>query len=231
MLRKRQHGFTLIELLVVIAIIAILAAILFPIFTTAKAKGQQNACLSNVRQLGMAFATYCDDHGGRFCPYAQPIPGRWRPEWRYWIENIMPYVKNERIFICPSRPLRGYQFIYYWVGYGLNYYYLGSNIPGQPGYTGIVASTIMTPTKTVFLTDSRGRKSVSGDLALKGPYGYYIYSDIATPYGLSEDAYTYEVSDCHNGGANIAWCDGHSSWMKKDKIAHDISLWNPSLRK
>lgn len=228
----RNRGFTLIELLVVIAVIAILAAILFPAFISAKARAHQNACLSNVRQLATAFTRYCDDHNGRFCAYAQPIPGRWRPEWRYWMENIMPYVKNESVFLCPARPTKG-KFIFYWIGYGLNYYYLGSNVPGQPGYTGVLAASIKKPSKTLFLVDSRGRKTKKGyddDSLLVGPYGPYIYSDIATPYGLS-DSYVYEVSDCHGGGANIAWCDGHAGWMHNDKIAYDIKLWDPGTQK
>lgn len=222
---SKRGGFTLIELLVVIAIIAILAAILFPVFMSAKARANQSACLSNVRQLGMAFSRYCDDHNGRFCAYAQPIPGRWIPEWRYWMENISPYVKNDSVFICPARPLRGYPFIFYWVGYGFNYYYLGSNVQTHHGYAGIHASTIKSPSRTVFLADSRGRHTVSGDLALKGPYGPYIYSDVATPVGLP-GSMTYEVAACHNGGANIAWCDGHAGWMTNEKISSDFSLWD-----
>jgi prepilin-type N-terminal cleavage/methylation domain-containing protein/prepilin-type processing-associated H-X9-DG protein len=227
----KRRGFTLIELLVVIAIIAILAAMLFPVFLRAKARAQQAACLSNVRQLALAFSRYCDDHHGRFTPYAQNIPGgHLSTEWVYWMENIQPYVRNKNVFICPARP-KG-TFSMYWLGYGLNYYYLGSPYVGQPGYNGIMVSAIRTPTKTVFLADSRGRRTVSGEP--DGPYGPYIYSDLTCPYNLPPGTpadRTYQVSDCHNGGANVAWCDGHAGWMIYRKIAYDIALWDPSLAK
>lgn len=66
MLRRIRQGFTLIELLVVIAIIAILAAILFPVFLAAQAKAKQTQCMGNLKQIGIATTLYIDDNGGRF---------------------------------------------------------------------------------------------------------------------------------------------------------------------
>ncbi|MCE5323335.1 prepilin-type N-terminal cleavage/methylation domain-containing protein [bacterium] len=231
---RRVKGFTLIELLVVIAIIAILAAILFPVFTGAKAKGKQAACLNNVKQLATAYTIYCDNYDGKLCPYATPGAGQWNPNWHYWMENIMPYVRNYKVFECAARPMGKYSdyngtYWYKFIGYGINYYYLASNIEGQPGYvpTGFVASTVKNPAKTVFLVDSIGRTVQSGDVPTDGPYTYNgqscIYSDIATPKKLPNE---YIVSDCHNGGAIVAWCDGHASWMKKTKLCKDTSLWD-----
>lgn len=232
----KKRGFTLIELLVVIAIIAILAAILFPVFTSAKEKGKQSACMSNVRQLAMAYNRYGDDNNGHLCLYAEKAPGKWSTTWRYWMENIMPYVKSYKVFECPSRPMGKYSdpsnpYWYRFIGYGINYYYLASNVEGQPGNieSGFVMSTVVNPAKTVFLADSIGRiaGSVSGDI-MDGPYKYNgkncIYSDIATPKDLPP--YEYMVSDCHNGGANVAWCDGHASWMKQTKLCADTTYWD-----
>ncbi len=115
-----RKAFTLIELLVVIAIIAILAAILFPVFAQAREKARQTTCLSNCKQIGLGITMYVNDYDETFprnddCIAPQRIP--YQPnavgcsgpygqrvnhyKWQYW---IYPYVKNIQIFFCPSRP-------------------------------------------------------------------------------------------------------------------------------
>lgn len=87
----RKTGFTLIELLVVIAIIAILAAILFPVFAQARAKARQASCLSNMRQLGTATLMYAQD-------YDETVGRKW---WDLHVD-LLPYVKSIDIFVCPA---------------------------------------------------------------------------------------------------------------------------------
>src|SRR6187401_2471405 len=105
----RRRGFTLIELLVVIAIIAILAAILFPVFAQARAKARQSACLSNMKQLGTGLTMYAqdwdetlplNDYNGNGLA---PLPG-WRDPRAgdSWASGIYPYVKNLQIYVCPE---------------------------------------------------------------------------------------------------------------------------------
>jgi len=122
----RKQGFTLIELLVVIAIIAILAAILFPVFARAREKARQSACLSNCKQLGLAVMQYVQDYDGCYPDAASTglwdytvgyIGGPFISEYaiRIWADQahttpygmgktLNPYVKNMQIFVCPSDP-------------------------------------------------------------------------------------------------------------------------------
>jgi prepilin-type N-terminal cleavage/methylation domain-containing protein/prepilin-type processing-associated H-X9-DG protein len=110
-LARPRRGFTLIELLVVIAIIAILAAILFPVFAQARAKARQATCVSNLKQLGNAMLMYVQDFDETF-PHvpANRVGVDARIDWGKdtWAYNdvyvvLQPYVKNYKVFFCPDR--------------------------------------------------------------------------------------------------------------------------------
>lgn len=99
---RSRPGFTLIELLVVIAIIAILAAILFPVFAQAREKARQASCQSNLKQMGTAMRMYTDDYDGVFIP-SYLFPNGWRRCPHYiWPDFVQPYIKNWQVFTCPS---------------------------------------------------------------------------------------------------------------------------------
>lgn len=102
---NRPNAFTLIELLVVIAIIAILAAILFPVFAQAREKARQTSCLSNTRQIAMAIAQFSQDHD-EYLPKAffnDVVNGDTGMPWNTgWDAAIFPYIKNTQVFQCPS---------------------------------------------------------------------------------------------------------------------------------
>ena len=108
-----KRGFTLIELLVVIAIIALLAAILFPIFAQARGSARQSVCLSNLKQIGIAARMYVQDYDETLMspelprgttPNPNPNnPALFAPsKWVSWPELLLPYAKNQEIFNCPA---------------------------------------------------------------------------------------------------------------------------------
>ena len=122
-----RRGFTLIELLVVIAIIAILASILFPVFSRAREKARETTCRSNLRQIGVAIQMYASDYDG-LLPLANSQPSVAGPPGLP--DVIQPYVRNVQIFRCPSdRPKK-------WQTEGTSYDYgltlLDIGMPPQP---------------------------------------------------------------------------------------------------
>ncbi len=189
----KRRGFTLIELLVVIAIIAILAAILFPVFARAREKARQTSCLSNVKQLGLGVMMYAQD-------YDEVLPVSHNPEVpsdaNNWYEVIMPYVKNQQIFTCPSASNQ-------WLGYGWNYDVLGY---GSSSYCQeCPLARLERPADILMIVDA-------GNYIVYHPnrYGNQWY-DPPTDNTLFN--YNYQGVR-HNGGSNIAFCDGHAKWMQ-----------------
>ncbi len=124
-------GFTLIELLVVIAIIAVLAAILFPVFGAARTKARQTTCASNLRQIGLAMAMYVSDYDDTY-----PLGTFSMASGPWWDDVLLPYTRNEQILVCPAhrRPNPSYKW-----SYGLNW-----DLAGKfTGCTADASSTIL----------------------------------------------------------------------------------------
>ncbi len=200
----RRRGFTLIELLVVIAIIAILAAILFPVFARARERARQTSCLSNIKQITLGALMYAQDFG-------EAVPESLDADMNsYWHEKIMPYVMNEQIFTCPSTrstSLTWSNFNYGLVnqtsGYrgGARAFTLpdGTRIDGRP--TPIYLPEIELPAETAYVSDA---ENFVTDIA--------FWTHGGSPYDEHGGAWYY-VDGRHNGGANVGFYDGHARWL------------------
>ena len=195
----RRTGFTLIELLVVIAIIAILAAILFPVFARAREKARQSSCLSNTKQMALAYLAYVQDYD-EICPIhrCQCQPSLHIMDCYY--EAIYPYVKNYQVFVCPSDPSAntGCPRIN-WSTWSPSISY-GFNISNS----GAPLARMGRPAERPMLGD--GNKSL----------GYFGNCGSTPDSGCPWSQVVAGVR--HNEGSNIAFMDGHSKWMKLDQL-------------
>lgn len=228
---NRKSGFTLIELLVVMAVMAILAAILFPVFAKAREKARQTACTSNLRQLGMALSMYLSDWN------AYPLHSHkelGNPGWR-WMRMLIPYVQSKDLHQCLSESIQVTLTSSRQV-YGYNYQHLGNG--RDPSGTDTPAllvseSMIQAPAGTIAIADSWGLSKHIGT-ASEQDSGYSI--DPPTPNALFGIFYggTADPGDRalikprHNEGAMVAFCDGHVKWVRAGVWDQDNSLWNGS---
>ena len=193
----RRRGFTLIELLVVIAIIAILAAILFPVFARAREKARQTSCMSNIRQLSAGAMMYSQD-------YDELVIPSWLASNKTWMDLINPYTKNAQIFICPS--LAGAN-----PGYGHNHCNLG--------YGGSVAlAQIPKPAETILLQDNgyvTNPAAAPSQWIENGGGSWYARWPNNDPWYTSDP---WRAVPRHNGLCNCAFLDGHGKAMKMDDL-------------
>ena len=187
-----RRGFTLIELLVVIAIIAILAAILFPVFARAREKARQTSCLSNVKQLSLSVSMYTQDYDETLVPSRGKPGGRWV----VWTTYTAPYRKNDQLLTCPSSKGR-----YGWgrVDYGLNRDTFTEVSYGAPARA---LADVQYPSETVAIADS----STTGSKADGWTYSY------SWRIGATHRPERF-VPSRHNGGANFSFVDGHAKWQ------------------
>lgn len=202
-----KRGFTLIELLVVIAIIAILAAILFPVFAKAREKARQSSCLSNVKQMMLGVLSYAQDYDERL-PYQWlniPNPSHIvigqtvATNYYTFPEFIMPYTKNDQIFQCPSKQ---------WAQM-INYYSYPTAYMYNPRLAGIASGTVAQPANTIAVFDGWGAMDSGG----------WTNANLAnvlsgTPDAVATSALCTTVRR-HNDGANLGFVDGHAKWMNR----------------
>jgi prepilin-type N-terminal cleavage/methylation domain-containing protein/prepilin-type processing-associated H-X9-DG protein len=216
------RGFTLIELLVVIAIIAILAAILFPVFAQAREKARQINCVSNLKNISTAVMMYIQDYDENMPYYETQPPAVQTPTNRnFWFVQINPYLKANKIYSCPSLGVSGATFETMpnrVAGYGVN---AGAHV--FPNYTdpAISYSAFTTPAGVLMMTDSAFMDPKLGSA------GYpVVYCPFRTVAGVVNGA----VANRHFDGSSVAFLDGHVKYMKLVQIIAggkdpNIDLW------
>jgi prepilin-type N-terminal cleavage/methylation domain-containing protein/prepilin-type processing-associated H-X9-DG protein len=202
-----RKGFTLIELLVVIAIIAILAAILFPVFAKAREKARQTSCLSNVRQIGTAAISYAQDYDETL-PSGERTPPATR-QVSNWYDLIQPYTKNQQILVCPSYPESVHPLK---LGYGIASCMLCPMWCAHDQWPEL--AQVKRPSEIPFTAD------MVGDLGFGCSFmiGYAKVCAAQCDTTLRVDGNTR-----HNGGSNINFCDGHAKWLNAKTVASDWS--------
>jgi prepilin-type N-terminal cleavage/methylation domain-containing protein/prepilin-type processing-associated H-X9-DG protein len=232
-------GFTLIELLVVIAIIAILAAILFPVFAQARAKARQASCLSNVKQWALGGMMYIQDYDERV--FLAGYEGVLRDA-NWWI-SIQPYIKNQGILKCPGDTSTQFSRDFALTGGGRSPQspasYLANDWLNQPTqavpHNPVSIAAINAPADCIMFaegalwgkwgqcgTASPNCQNGGGNLFIAQNMGIQI-TGVLSPEGRAAGATwleapnrysSFQVAPFHSGGANFAFTDGHAKWFK-----------------
>lgn len=229
-MKPSHKAFTLIELLVVIAIIAILAAILFPVFAQAKAAAKQSAGLSNVKQIDTAYMLYLNDNVDRYVPTVTertappgtPDTAAARGPYSYRIK-LDPYIKTQAIFKDPSTPAwpAPAPGKWYTTDYGNNHN--ESKLVGASqqawyianpdfGFNDDVTQSSLASVASFILIGDAAR--ASGVPSRGGMYPQpWAFDDSALPDAQQQA----RMVPRHNGGANIGYADGHAKWQRLER--------------
>ena len=241
--RIGQYGFTLMELLVVIAIIALLAAILFPVFARAREKARQTACASNLKQLGLAILQYTQD-------YDEHMPrGRYGDAcctgyyYENWSFSIYPYVKSSGIFTCPDDPTKPTTYNVLAnsnpvpMSYAFNVDAIATHYGYPPNYPPASMAVYNAPALTIWLAESAGdfNDPASYITANSNEPGAVFVPGSPTPnegddylvtgplgaHGAptNPEGSTPFPNGVHSDGSNFLLADGHVKWMKGSQIS------------
>ena len=203
-MRSKRSGFTLIELLVVIAIIAILAAILFPVFARARDKARQTTCLSNSKQLILGVIMYAAD-------YDDIVPSTSGPGNVWWFQLVEPYIKNTQLLQCPvGQTFYPYPKLTYAPDYDM---FCWTNPIGQGDCT--------KPSETVYLWESPCPMYARSG-AQFNPRRDPCYNGAP----ITAAAPVLANAQPHNGGCNLGYVDGHSKWLAASQIKENRSALN-----
>ena len=182
-MKRTKRGYTLIEICIVLAVVMILAALLLPLIGRAREKGRQTSCQSNIRQMNLALRQYVSD-------YDSSDLGQ-----HNWQEALMPYIKDIRIYECPSesRPENSTR-----TGFDTDYFYFAVSNKFESGkYIGVneASQANVDSSKILTFADS--------------PFGAPGYQKTSAQSSCGG----YLVPDRHSGGGNWGFADGHVKWL------------------
>lgn len=220
----KRRGFTLIELLVVIAIIAILAAILFPVFARAREKARQSSCLSNLKQLALGLLMYSQDYDEKFPTYYWGEGNSGIATSCTWWAGAYPYIKNLQIFKCPSSASTSHNTHQVWVNnfgqgnFANNYGYneLIGNVSG-----GLSQARLSRAAETIILADCTSTW-IGGYWSLSFPDRAFLrrvaYAEGGMTCGCPPPVPPPVGRARHNDGSNLAFADGHSKYASATSI-------------
>ena len=231
--RRLRKGFTLIELLVVIAIIAILAAILFPVFAQAREAARKTACINNLKQMGTGLLMYSQDYDEELPPAWIGYPSVPFPGYARWMDVVQPYVKNGQIFSCPSSTAKyaevpaggtvnGSGVADKNGGYAMNVTYYDNSDAAQPP-TPVVDVAGESPKNLASLAEPAGTAYVFdfqngwGSFQCVWPRisGQPVINNAAKPRTLGVGGW---LREWHQDKVNVMFCDGHTKSMSLDAL-------------
>ncbi|MBW3625406.1 MAG: DUF1559 domain-containing protein [Armatimonadetes bacterium] len=212
---RRRQGFTLIELLVVIAIIAILAAILFPVFAKAREKARQSACANNTKQMGTALIMYTND-------WDDTLPIFLADPKVYFIEQLQPFIKSRQVWVCPSDSCPA-----------ANYSVRGADGRMQP-----VPQSYIPNAQVMVSATGEGAASERGALSLadvKDTAGVIAITEKRS--GVRDWHLEFPINvlppytnrslekERHGGGTNHSFVDGHAKWHTFSQTMSPRIMW------
>ncbi|HEX8551602.1 MAG TPA: DUF1559 domain-containing protein [Abditibacteriaceae bacterium] len=205
----KRRAFTLIELLVVIAIIAILAAILFPVFARARENARRSSCQSNLKQIGLGITQYTQDYDERLPRNDSGANNQ------TWIDSLQPYIKSDQVFVCPSDTApyaslaSGRR-----TSYSINQLYFSNS--GQ----NLFEANVMPPASIAAIEDSAGTIGVgdsTGYYQVQGSNPPVAAVSTTSPRTLNVGG-TGSFSERHLETANWLFMDGHVKALRLDKV-------------
>lgn len=223
---RARNGFTLIELLIALAIIAVIAAILFPVFGAVRERGRRTACQSNLKQIAVAMQQYVQGNNGVY-----PAAVRWasssqrRDLYANWPVAVFPYVKNLQVFRCPDQPHGSMDEpdtdVNFLPEAGMDYEYdivrLNGRSPGSPGVVSLRGKNeaALAASSTIWLNMEAYWEDSDGV--------HHYFRTVSTSRGR-----TFNGNTLHSGGGNYSYADGHVKWLTPEQ-AGEIECANGPL--